>query len=144
MTARYIEVERDRYRAALERIAASRRAQSDSYRPGHEYPNDYGRGWHDGYTTAMASCSLIVSEALDPEGWAEHEALSKLGSFGTDREWFERTGCCGHCGQPAEDCCCTDDDPCACGPHPEKRSWPRDCSWCNGSGKVAPRVEVQR
>lgn len=124
-----------RLRAALERILAERHAQDASWRSGREFPNDYGRGWHDGYTTAMAHCSLIAREALDPEAWAEHEAEWMLASHGSDREWFEKTGCCGHCGQPAEDCCCTDDDPCSCGPHPEKRTWPRDCAWCDGTGK---------
>jgi hypothetical protein len=122
---------------AVERIQEKRRRQSNTYRSPRADIPPYGKGWHDGYVTALAEVSLIISEETDPEGWAEHLADQQaLG--GTDREWFERTGCCGHCGNPAEDCLCTDDDPCQCGPHPERRTWPRDCGWCKGTGKVEP------
>lgn len=123
---------------ALRKILDRRQRQSDSYRSGVEYPTEYSRAWHDGYTTAMAECSLLASEALDPAGWAEHEHVWKVSSYGTDREWFELTGNCGHCGMAAEDCACTDDDPCQCGPHPERRTWPRDCFNCKGTGKIEP------
>jgi hypothetical protein len=125
-------------RAGFERILERRRRQSDTWRSGVEYPSEYGKGWHDGYTTAMAECALIAMKALDPEGFAEDEDRWSIASYGTDREWFEKTGCCGHCGNLAEDCVCTDDDPCECGPHLERRTWPRDCGWCDGTGKVKP------
>lgn len=141
------EAEVTRLRAGFARIQEKRRRQSDTWRPTKGTLSDYGDGWHQGYVTAMAECSLIATEATDPEGWAEHQEEWKAGVRATDREWFERTGCCGHCGNPADDCLCTDDDPCACGPHPERRTWPRDCGWCKGTGKVAPvflaRSEVQ-
>lgn len=131
-----MSAEVDRLRNGLERILEKRRRQSSTWQR-NDLP-DYGRGWHDGYTTAMAECSLIATEATDPEGWAEHEEEWRAAGRENDRQWFERTGCCGHCGNPGEDCLCTDDDPCSCGPHEGRRTWPRDCGWCKGSGKVEP------
>ncbi len=132
--------EAERLRAGMERILEKRRLQSDTWRSDPRPQGHPGRSWHDGYTTAMAEVALIAMEAMDPEGWAEHEKQWKLGSHGTDREWFEATGNCGHCGNMAEDCLCSDADPCGCGPHPERRTWPRPCGWCRGTGEVAPVV----
>lgn len=129
--------ELERLRRGFARIQEKRRRQSETWRPNDLPP--YGKGWHDGYVTAMAECSLIATEATDPDGWAKHEDEWRAAGRENDREWFERTGCCGHCGNPGEDCLCTHDDPCSCGPHENRRTWPRDCGWCKGTGKVEPR-----
>lgn len=98
-------------------------------------PHDAGTPaseWSNGYGTALATVSLLVSEHLEPDDWAEHEA-DMAASGGTDREWFERTGNCGRCGNPAGYCGCTPDDPCGCGPH-ERATEDLACSWCKGTG----------
>ena len=92
-----------------------------------------GKDWHDGLVTAYATCSLIADEYLDPEGFAAHQEEWRLGSQATDREWFKRTGRCGHCGNLAGYCVCTEDDPCGCGPH-EPATEPLRCGWCRGTG----------
>ena len=99
---------------------------------------DFAKHWHDGFVTAMATVSLMAAEILDPGDYAAHEAAMA----GTDREWFERTGCCGHCGNDARYCTCTADDPCGCGPH-ELCDDPLPCSWCGGTGeKRRPKAEA--
>lgn len=48
---------------------------------------------------------------------AEADRLERIACQGTDQEWFEATGNCGHCGSPGHLCECTDKNPCGCGPH---------------------------
>lgn len=133
----HVEAERDRYKAALERILEKRRREEEFWHPGVQFPTEHAKDWHDGYVTALATVSLIAREALDPEAWAEDEEDQRIASHGSDREWFERTGMCGHCGNVPEDCQCTPNDPCGCGPH-ELRTEPTPCWRCGGTGEVAP------
>lgn len=130
------EPEVERLRAALEKIADKSRRANESWYPGREFPTDAARHWHDGHVTALSSCAIIAHEALSPEQTQETDD-TWLAASGTDREWFDRTGNCGHCGNVAEDCVCTDDDPCGCGPH-EPRTWPKVCYRCDGTGQVNP------
>lgn len=130
--------EHERLREAADRVLEKRRLETSTWRPDPRPADHVGRGWRDGYITAMAEVTLILQRALDPDGMAEHVEQWQVASYGSDREWFDLTGNCGHCGNYAEDCLCTDDDPCECGPHLEKRTWPRDCGWCKGTGKVEP------
>lgn len=130
--------ENDRLRKALERIQERSTRSSDSWRADRTYPTESAHEWHNGYVTCLSTHYLIAFEALDPAGWANHEEESGIASWGTDREWFERTGNCGHCGNPAEDCVCTPADPCGCGPH-EVRTEARPCGWCKGTGLIPPR-----
>lgn len=51
--------------------------------------------------------------------------LSELACYGTDREWFDATANCGHCGIQAAGCTCTSSDPCGCGPHTTPEPGPR-------------------
>lgn len=124
-------------REALNRIRDKYRRSSESWRSDRNYPTDYSRAWHDGFVTALAECSLLAAEGLDPEAFEADRERSRQASWATDQEWFDLTGCCGHCGNPAEDCVCTEDDPCGCGPH-EQRTWPKPCPWCDGTGKQDP------
>jgi hypothetical protein len=127
----------ERLRRGLEKV--QERYYLATWAPyGGDWPTEYARAWHDGFVTAMATCSLIADEHLDPAAWAEHEEDQWVAAQGTDREWFERTGYCGHCGSRAEHCACTEDDPCSCGPH-ELSDRPLPCGWCDGTGEVSPR-----
>lgn len=132
-----ITEERDRYKAALERIQAKRRSEEEFWHQDRHFPTEASKNWHDGHITAMATISLICSEALDPVEWAEHQEQWSLASHGTDREWFERTGMCGHCGNPGDECLCTPADPCGCGPH-DLRTDPIPCIRCKGAGVILP------
>jgi len=123
------EARAERAEAGL-RAIEERRENSGHRNP---YPTEAAKNWSDGYITALATCSLIAREHLDPVAWAEHEAEMQAASFATDREWFERTGRCGHCGDLAGYCACTEEDPCGCGPH-EPATEDLPCSWCQGSG----------
>lgn len=126
-----------RLRAALEKITEHWRRSSNAWRPGRAYPTAYSEAWHQGFHTALAEASLVASAALDPEGSKLNDELWSIANSVTDREWFERTGNCGHCGQLGGDCTCTPDDPCGCGPH-EPRTWPVKCYACDGSGMQDP------
>lgn len=130
------DLEVQRLRAALEKIRDKSRRSHDSWYPGRKFPTEYAEAWHNGFVSALASCSLIAGEALDPAAYAEEDE-TWLAAQGTDREWFDRTGNCGHCGNLAEDCSCTPADPCDCGPH-EPRTWPKTCYRCAGTGMVDP------
>lgn len=129
----------DRYRDALEKITRRWLNSHESYRSDRNWPTEHAKNWHDGFVTGLATASIIAREALDPEGTAAYD--DAMG--GTDREWFELTGNCGHCGNPAEDCWCTDDDPCECGPH-ELRTQDIECVHCKGTGinRARPKAEV--
>lgn len=130
-------LERDRLRAALAAIEEKYRRSSDAWRPDRD-TTKYATDWHDGFHTALASMSLLAGRALDPENYERSDEMQRVASYGTDREWFDLTGCCGHCGSSDHDCVCTDDDPCGCGPH-EPRTWPIPCYACLGSGVQEPR-----
>lgn len=96
---------------------------------------EYSKAWHDGYVTALATCSLIASEHLvSADEWtSDHTEQNGLAAYGTDKQWFEKTGYCGHCGNLAGYCQCTPTDPCGCGPH-EKSMDPLRCWVCAGTG----------
>lgn len=126
-----IQTVEERLRRGLELIMERHKLRENDY--GDRYPTEYSRAWSDGYITALATCSLIAQEYLDPVAWAEHQEEWELGSHGTDQEWFERTGHCGHCGNVAAYCACTSDDSCGCGPH-ELATEPLPCWRCNGTG----------
>jgi hypothetical protein len=126
-----------RFRAALEKILDRWRRLSNAWRPRRTYPSPYGEGWHQGFHTALAELADIAGRALDPEGSALSDDLNSIVNSATDREWFEKTGNCGHCGQLGGDCICTPDDPCGCGPH-EPRTWPVKCYTCDGTGMQDP------
>lgn len=128
--------ENKRLRVGLKKVQ-ERHSLADDWRSGHR--TEAGKHWHDGYITALATCSLIASEHLDPVAWAESEDEQRIAVAGTDREWFEQTGNCGHCGNVGAYCVCTTDDPCGCGPH-ELATEPMPCGWCNGTGiGLSPR-----
>lgn len=126
-------------RDALKRLVARYERSSTGYRPGVQYPTKYADGWHNGFVTALAEASLIAREGLDPEGFAAEEEQWRAGFTVSDREWLERTGCCGHCGMLAKFCTCPPDDPCDCGPH-EISTDPAPCWHCGGTGEVNPRA----
>lgn len=121
----------DRLRRGLELIMERHELRENSSLGNH--PTEYSRAWSDGYITALATCSLVAQEYLDPEGWAEHQEESAIAAHGTDVEWFLKTGNCGHCGNIAGYCACTEDDPCGCGPH-EPATEPLRCWRCAGTG----------
>lgn len=127
--------ENARLRAALQRIRDDSHRQHAEYEPDQRGATDLGKSWHDGYCTATSHYSLLAFEALDPAAYAEHEQRCVGACQDSDREWFARTGNCGHCGNIAERCDCTPDDPCGCGPH-EVKPWPRECWVCRGSGRL--------
>lgn len=133
--------ERDRLRAGLEKVQERHSLAETGY---GRHPTEAAKHWHDGLITALATCSLIAREHLDPVAWAEYEAQSETAAHGSDQEWFDQTGNCGHCGNVAAYCCCTPDDPCGCGPH-ELSTEPLQCSWCKGSGiAIRPRGSALR
>jgi hypothetical protein len=125
------ESEVERLRRGLRRIM-ERHDNYDSCGNRSNLP-ETGKAWGDGYVTALATVSLIAREFLDPEEWAKSEDHWRGASMDTDREWFDRTGHCGHCGNLAAYCRCTPDDPCGCGPH-ELATEPPPCHWCKGTG----------
>lgn len=129
----------DELRAEIERLRAGLTAVHMKWKRASDYwhPRNGKGQWGQGFHTGLAECSLIATAVLDPEGTAVHDELMATAAGGTDREWLEATGHCGHCGEAPEDCLCTDDDPCHCGPH-EIRNWPKPCSWCKGSGQLDP------
>lgn len=134
----YRSDEIERLRRGLERVR-ERHALADDWASAGR--TEYSKAWHDGYITALATCSLIASEHLDPEAWAEDDRAL---NFATDKEWFERTGNCGHCGNVGRYCVCTEDDPCGCGPH-ELATEPMPCGWCRGTGiGLSPRRGQER
>lgn len=106
-----------RLRGALEKIQARWRRTSESWHAERRYPTEYSKAWHDGFVSALAEDAMIAGAALDPDAHRAAEELWHLGNTGTDRMWFEKTGCCGHCGNPGAECGCTSEDPCGCGPH---------------------------
>lgn len=103
------EQERDRYREGLEAIKADK--DRNRWHPGTKFPPT-GRNWHDGYITALSSHWLLAERYLDPEGMAEHDRQWRIGTTGTDAEWWEATGHCGHCGDVGSSCSC--DGTCGC------------------------------
>jgi hypothetical protein len=123
------ESEVERLRRGLRRVMD----RHDKYQSRGPYPTEYSKAHGDGYVTALATCSLIAQEFLDPEEWEKSEAEWRGASMDTDREWFDRTGRCGHCGNLGAYCCCTAEDPCGCGPH-ELATEPLPCYWCGGTG----------
>ena len=129
--------ELERLRAAAQTVLDRSHREMNTWRPSEEPPG-YSRSWRDGFITCLSTISLEMRRALDPELMAKRDEDSQIASWGTDQEWFDRTGNCGHCGNVAEDCVCTVDDPCQCGPHPDARTWPRPCGWCEGTGIVEP------
>lgn len=60
-----------------------------------------GRLCHDHQKAADDAARLVV----------EAKRAEKLAA---DVAWFQRTGHCGGCGQPAQFCLCTDRTPCGC------------------------------
>lgn len=127
--------ELDRLRTALQAIVDESDRLHHEYRP-ECYPTEDAASWHAGYTCATAHWSLIATAALDPIEWEAHQEQWHAAALDSDREWFARTGCCGHCGNVARSCACTPADPCGCGPH-EVDPWPREC-------RVMSRVRQDR
>jgi hypothetical protein len=131
------ESEVERLRRGLRRIME----RHDQYDSGGGNRTEYSKAWGDGYVTALATASLIAQEFLDPVEWEKSEGKLQGAALDSDREWFERTGNCGHCGNLGAYCCCTDNDPCGCGPH-ELATEPLPCRWCGGTGiGMRPRTE---
>jgi hypothetical protein len=139
--SRGLVAENTRLRAALQKIVDESTRRHAEYEPDGRGLTDLGKSWRDGYSTATAHWSLVATEALDPVEWAAHEELWLAGSCDSDREWFARTGNCGHCGDPPRRCSCTPDDPCGCGPH-QVDPWPRTCWVCSGSGLIEQHRKV--
>lgn len=132
LTRTELRAENDRLRKGLQKIHDEHGQRSVWEKQG-KHPTEYSKAWSDGYITALAHCSLIASEHLDPVAWAEHEESWRGAACDSDREWFERTGCCGHCGERADYCRCKPDDPCACGPH-KLAAEDLPCRYCRGTG----------
>lgn len=126
--------DRDRYRAALEKISGRWERNHQSWRPRSSTIEHPGRPWADGFHTALATVHEEATAALDPDAHREYRKTLDVGN-GTDREWFEQTGNCGGCGNVANRCDCPPSDPCGCGPH-ELEPWPRKCYTCKGSGEL--------
>ena len=132
--------ELDRLRNGLQTIRNEATRHREAWATAHQ-PTPLAKEWYNGYQTALASMSLIAFQHLDPAGWAENQAEWQLGATANDREWFEHTGNCGHCGNPAGYCQC--DGNCGCGPH-EPATTPLPCGHCKGTGisihpKATPR-----
>jgi hypothetical protein len=100
-----------RLRAALQDIRDDHQRQTETWH--HKGGRtELGQRWHDGYVTACASHAIKAKAALDPEAAAEDERMMRLGSTGTDAEWYEATGHCGSCGDVGTNCGC--DGQCGC------------------------------
>jgi len=128
-----ISDERDRYRAALEKIVGRWQRNHESWRPGGR-PDGPGKSWADGFHTGLATVHEEATAALDPDGHRVTREQLRA-ARGTDREWFEATVNCGGCGYVASRCDCAPSDPCGCGPH-DLEPWPRKCWACKGSGET--------
>lgn len=131
--------ERDRYRAALEKILDRHQRRSESWRmPNEEQWAQHGPGsrhWSDGFITGLATVCEEARAALTPDEHFAHQEQWRAASHASEVEWFQLTGCCGRCGNLAARCDCPPSDPCACGPH-ELEPWPRVCSRCDGTGEL--------
>lgn len=104
-----LEAQNARLTAALQRIRAEH--GRNPWHPDRTFPTEAAKNWHDGHISTLASHSLIAFEALDPEGWAEHEATMEAAS-GSDADWYQATGNCGLCAVVASACEC--DGKCGC------------------------------
>jgi hypothetical protein len=98
-----LEGQNARLTAALQKIRDEH--GRNPWNPDTVFPTEAAKNWHDGHISTLASHSLIAFEALDPEGWAEHEKDMEAAT-GDDGDWYRRTGNCGACAVVASACEC--------------------------------------
>jgi hypothetical protein len=101
----------ERLRAGLQFIADDH--ARNRWHPDTTYPTELSREWHNGYITCAAHHAIEAKKYLDPEGAAEDDAMWRLGHQGTDAEWWQKTGHCGHCGLIGSSCDCEGECECA-------------------------------
>ena len=108
--ARAVLAEVERLRAGLTWVVAEH--GRNHWHPDTKFPTEAAKNWHDGYITASAHFAIEGRKFLDPVQAAEDAETWRVGSHGTDAEWWDRTGHCGHCGLVASSCEC--DGECGC------------------------------